>query len=72
MVLTWTRLKDFLVERGLKEVSIPVYDPNRIKIESPRVVCGLARGLRKNGNNSKNTKEILPEHCLILEWVQAS
>ena len=29
MVLSLTRLRDFLVERELKELSLPVHDPNR-------------------------------------------
>ena len=29
VVLSMTRLKDFLVEREVKELSLPVYDPNR-------------------------------------------
>ena len=29
LVLSLTRLRDFLVEREAKELSLPVYDPNR-------------------------------------------
>ena len=29
LVLSLTRLRDFLVERGVKELSLPLYDPNR-------------------------------------------
>ena len=29
MILALTRLRDFMVERGIREVSMPVYDPNR-------------------------------------------
>ena len=29
VVLELTRLRNFLVERGIREVSIPVYDPTR-------------------------------------------
>ena len=29
LVLSLTRLRDFLVEREVKELSLPVYDPNR-------------------------------------------
>ena len=28
-MLALTRLRDFMVERGMIEVSMPVYDPNR-------------------------------------------
>ena len=34
-MLALTRLRDFMVERGIMEVSMPVYDPNRGKL-SPR------------------------------------
>ena len=29
VILALTRLRDFMVERGIREVSMPVYDPNR-------------------------------------------
>ena len=29
VMLALTRLRDFLVERGIKEVSMPVYDPKK-------------------------------------------
>ena len=29
VMLALTRLRDFLVERGIREVSMPFYDPNR-------------------------------------------
>ena len=29
LVRSLTRLRDFLVERGVKELSLPVHDPNR-------------------------------------------
>ena len=29
LVLSLTRLRDFLVERDVKELSLPVYNPNR-------------------------------------------
>ena len=35
VMLALTRLRDFMVERGIMEVSMPVYDPNRGKL-SPR------------------------------------
>ena len=34
LVLTLTRLRDFLVERGGTSLSLPVYDPNRGKLHS--------------------------------------
>ena len=35
VMLALTRLRDFMIERGIAEVSMPVYDPNRSKL-SPR------------------------------------
>ena len=35
VMLALTRLRDFMIERGITEVSMPVYDPNRGKL-SPR------------------------------------
>ena len=34
LVLSLTRLRDFLVEREVKELSLPVYDPNRGRLHS--------------------------------------
>ena len=38
LVLALTRLRDFLVERGVTSLSLTVYDPNRGKSTSERVV----------------------------------
>ena len=40
LVLALTRLKDFLVERGVTSLSLPVYDPNREKLH-PRELYAL-------------------------------
>ena len=40
VMLAQTRLKDFMVQRGLVEVSMPVYDPNRGKL-SPRELYAI-------------------------------
>ena len=40
LVLASTRLRDFLVERGLTSLSLPVYDPNRGKLH-PRKLYAL-------------------------------
>ena len=40
LVLSSTRQIDFLGERGVKELSLPVYDPNRGRLP-PRVVYAL-------------------------------
>ena len=50
VMLALTRLRDFMIERGITEVSMPVYDPNRGKL-SPRakgIVRHPTRGLRRN------------------------
>ena len=40
VMLALTRLRDFMIERGIVEVSMPVYDPNRGKL-SPRELYAL-------------------------------
>ena len=40
LVLTLTRLRDFLVEREVKELSLSVYDPNRGRLH-PRELYAL-------------------------------
>ena len=40
VMLALTRLLDFMVERGVMEVSMPVYDPNRGKL-SPRELYAI-------------------------------
>ena len=40
LVLSLTRLRDFLVEREVKELSLPVYDPNRGRLH-PRELYAL-------------------------------
>ena len=40
LVLSLTRLRDFLVEREVKELSLPVYDPNRGRLH-PREMYAL-------------------------------
>ena len=40
LVLSLTRLRDFLVERDVKELSLPVYDPNRGRMH-PRELYAL-------------------------------
>ena len=34
VMVALTRLRDFIVERGIPEISIPVYDPNRVRLSS--------------------------------------
>ena len=40
VILALTRLRDFMIERGITEVSMPVYDPNRGKF-SPRELYAI-------------------------------
>ena len=40
LVLSLTRLRDFLVEREIKELALPVYDPNRGRLH-PRELYAL-------------------------------
>ena len=40
VMLALTRLRDFMVERGIMEVSMPVYDPNRGKL-NPRELYAI-------------------------------
>ena len=40
LVLAWTRLRDFLVERRVTSLSLPVYHPNKGKLH-PRELCAL-------------------------------
>ena len=64
VMLALTRLRDFLVEREISEVSMQVYDPNRGRL-SPRILCANpARDLCRNGNNGTSTQEVLFEHRL--------
>ena len=39
-MLAQTRLSDFMAERGIREVSMPVYDPNKDKL-SPRELYAI-------------------------------
>ena len=41
VMLALTRLKDFLVEKGIKEVSIPVCDPNRGRMNPRELYASL-------------------------------
>ena len=42
LVLALTRLRDFLVERGVTSLSLPVYDPNRGTLH-PREIYALVQ-----------------------------
>ena len=40
VMMALTRLRDFMVERGIMAISMPVYDPNRGKL-SPRELYAI-------------------------------
>ena len=49
LVLSLTRLRDFLVEMELKELSLPVYDPNRGRL-NPRELYALIHVIFSDAN----------------------
>ena len=49
LVLSLTRLRDFLVEMDVKEVSLPVYDPNRGRLH-PRELYALVHVIFSDTN----------------------
>ena len=49
LVLSLTRLRDFLVEMDVKELSLPVYDPNRGRLH-PRELCALVHVIFSDTN----------------------
>ena len=40
VMLKLTRLRDFMVERGIRDISMPVYDPNRGRL-NPRELYAI-------------------------------
>ena len=49
LVLSLTRLRDFLVEMDVKELSLPVYDPNRGRLH-PRELYALVHVIFSDTN----------------------
>ena len=49
LVLSLTRLRDFLVEMDVKELSLPVYDPNRGRLH-PRKLYALVHVIFSDTN----------------------
>ena len=49
LVLSLTRLRDFLVEREVKELSLPVYDPSRGRLD-PRELYALIQVIFSDNN----------------------
>ena len=47
VMLALTRLRNFLVERGIGEVSMPVYDPNRDRLNPRELYAILQWSLQK-------------------------
>ena len=68
VMLALTRLRDFMLERRIMEVSMPVYDPNRGRL-SPRELYAILHvvfACRGNEDNGTSSQEILLEHRLSL------
>ena len=64
VILALTRLRDFMIERGIVEVSMPVYDPNRGQTELEGIVRYPTCGLCRNRDNGPSSQEVLLEHRL--------
>ena len=64
VMLALTRLRDFMIERRITEVSMPVYDPEQGQTEPKGTICYPTRGLRGNGDIGTSAQEILPEYRL--------
>ena len=65
LVLSLKRLRDFLVEREMKEILLPVYDPNRGRLR-PREFYALIHKSFVIKHRSVLTKEILFEYSLSI------
>ena len=64
LVLSLTRLRDFLVEMDVTELSLPVYDPNRGRLH-PRELYALVHVIFSDTNIQVYLhKEILPKYRL--------
>ena len=61
VMLALTRLRDFMIERGIMEVSRPVYDTNRGKLSPRELYAILHVVIRDNGTP---TQEMLLEYRL--------
>ena len=55
VMLALTRLRDFMVERRIMEVSMPVYDPNRGKL-SPRELYAILHVILDNGTPTSRNR----------------
>ena len=63
LVLSLTRLRDFLVEMDVKELSLPVYDPNRGLLH-PREFYALVHVIFSDTNIQVYLQEILLKYRL--------
>ena len=64
LVLSLTKLRDFLMEREVKELSIPVFDPNRGRLH-PRELYALIHKIFSDTNIEVSLhKKKLLEHRL--------
>ena len=64
LVLALTRLRDFLVERGVTSLPLPVYDPNRGKVH-PRELYALVHLIFSETDIEVYLhKKVLSEHML--------
>ena len=68
VMLALTRLRDFMIERGIMEVSMPVYDPNRGKLSPRELYAILHVVFRRNRDNGTPTQEVLLEYRLSYGW----
>ena len=64
LVLSLTSLRDFLVEMDVKELSLPVYDPNRGRLH-PRELYALVHVIFSDTEHTSiSTQEILLKYRL--------
>ena len=54
LILSLTRLRDFLLEREVKELSLPAYDPHRGRMH-PRELYALVHVIVSDTNIQKHT-----------------
>ena len=63
VMLALTRLREFMIERGIMEVSMPVYDQQG-QVEPKGVICHPTRSLCRNGYNGTSAQEIILDYRL--------
>ena len=55
VMLALTRLRDFMIERGIMEVSMPVYNPNRGKL-SPKELYAFLHEYRLSYGGERRSR----------------